>query len=133
MAMCFTALAAYLAHSSHGSRHGILTGYIMPILDRDSTKCLLVEDILWGSCSPKSGFNYSGDFLPRLRHRARKWPPFPIWVTPILQPFKKSRFLPTRRVLHCYLTFSSSDLPLENLAIHVSGRILNRGLFLSNT
>jgi hypothetical protein len=32
-----------------------------------------------------------------------------------LAPFKKSRFLPTRRVLHCYLTLFKGDLPLETL------------------
>ena len=33
-----------------------------------------------------------------------------------LSTFKKFRFFPTRRVLHCYLTLFKSELPLETLS-----------------
>jgi len=102
-------------HASTGSRRGILTGYILPILDRQRTKCLLVEDILWDELAPEERLQLLRRFLAQAVSKGAQMASVPNLGYADLLPFKKLRFLPVRRVLHCYLTLFRSDLTLENL------------------
>jgi GNAT superfamily N-acetyltransferase len=104
-----------LAHTSEGTRRGILTGYILPILDRHSTKCLLVEDVLWNELAPEERLQLLRRFLAQAVSQGAQMATVPNLGYADLLPFKKLRFLPVRRVLHCYLTLFRSDLILENL------------------
>jgi GNAT superfamily N-acetyltransferase len=102
-------------HSSHGTRRGVLTGYILPILDRQSTKCLLVEDILWDELAPEERVQLLRRFLAQAVSNGAQMVTVPNLGYADLLPFKKLRFLPARRVLHCYLTVFRGDLALEDL------------------
>jgi hypothetical protein len=104
-----------LAHASHGSRRGILTGYVMPIVDRESTKCLLIEDIFWGTLHPEERIHLLHQFLSRAVLLGARMASLPDLGYSDLSPFKKFRFFPARRVLDCYLTLFNSNLPLEKL------------------
>jgi GNAT superfamily N-acetyltransferase len=112
---CLQRTGGITTHSSYGSRHGILTGYIMPILDRHNTKCLLVEDVLWDELEPEERLQLLHRFLAEAVSHGAQMASVPNLGYADLQPFKKTRFFPTRRVLHCYLTLFDSNLPLETL------------------
>jgi hypothetical protein len=112
---CLRRTDGIFAHASHGSRRGILTGYVMPILDRDSTKCLLVEDILWSELHPEERIQLLDQFLSRAVSHGARMASVPDLGYSDLSPFKKFRFFPARRVLNCYLTLFDSNLPLEKL------------------
>jgi hypothetical protein len=103
------------AHASEGTRRAILTGYILPILDRHSTKCLFVEDVLWDELASEERLQLLRRFLTKAVSEGAQMATVPNLGYADLLPFKKLRFLPVRRVLHCYLALFRSDLTLEEL------------------
>lgn len=106
---------AVVAHVFDGSRRGILTGYIMSVLDEQRTKVLLLEDILWHELPPEERLLLLRQFLAQAASQGAQMATVPVLGYADLTAFKKFRFFPTRRVLHCYLTLFRDDLPLEAL------------------
>ncbi len=112
---CFDRTGALVAHASHGPRRGILTGYIMPIDNRERTKCLLVEDIFWDELELEERISLLHQFLSTAVSHGAQMATVPILGYTDLSAFKKARFFPTRRVLHCYLTLFNGNLLPETL------------------
>jgi hypothetical protein len=112
---CLQRTGGIFAHASHGSRRGALTGYVMPILDAERTKCLLVEDIFWGELQPEERLQLLDQFLSQAKSHGAQMATVPILGYADMTAFKKSRFFPTRRVLHCYLTLFNGDPAPEAL------------------
>lgn len=106
---------AVVAHVSNESRRGILTGYIMSILDEQRTKVLLLEDILWHQLQLDERLQLLRQFLAQAVSQGARMATVPVLGYEDLTAFKKLRFFPTRRVLHCYLTLFRDNLPLEAL------------------
>lgn len=106
---------AIVAYVSKESRCGILTGCIMSILDAQRTKVLLLEDILWHQLQAEERLELLRQFLVQAVSRGAQMATVPVLGYADLTAFKKFRFFPTRRVLHCYLTLFRDDLPLEIL------------------
>jgi hypothetical protein len=104
-----------VAYSSNESRRGILTGYIMSILDAQKTKVLLLEDVLWQELQPEERLQLLRQFLFQAASRGAQMATLPMLGYADITAFKKTRFFPTRRVLHCYLTLFRDDVPLEAL------------------
>jgi GNAT superfamily N-acetyltransferase len=99
-------------------RSGLLTGYIMSISDKKHTKCLLIEDILWGSLIGEERQTLLKNFLNKAAAAGVHLATVPVLSYADMEPFKKARFQSTRRVLHAYLTLWSAgpaDLPSEPL------------------
>jgi GNAT superfamily N-acetyltransferase len=113
---CLQRTGRITAHSSYGSRHGILNGYITSILDRHNTKCLLVEDVFWEELEPEERFQLLHRFLAEASSRGAQMASVPNLRYADLLPFKRMRFISTRRVLHCYLTLFDSSLPLKTVS-----------------
>jgi hypothetical protein len=105
---------AVVAYSKNESRRGILTGYILSILDAQRTKVLLVEDIFWQEMQSEDRQQLLRQFLAQAVSRGAQMATVPVLGYADLTAFKKFRFFPTRRVLHCYLTLFR-NLPLESL------------------
>jgi GNAT superfamily N-acetyltransferase len=112
---CLHRTGGVFAHSVHGPRSGILTGYVLPILDRDGTKCLLVEDVFWDELRPEERLQLLHEFLAQAVLLGAQMATVPILHYADLGAFRKLRFFPTRRVLNCYLTFFNGNLALEKL------------------
>jgi len=106
---------AVVAHSSNESRRGILTGYVMSILDEQRTKVLLFEDILWHELQSEERLQLLRQFLAQAVSQGAQMATVAGLGYADLTAFKKFRFFPTRRVLHCYLTLFRDDLALEAL------------------
>ena len=103
---------------SVGGRSGLLTGYIMSISDKARTKCLLIEDILWGTLTAEERQTLLQKFLKKGASVGVRLATVPVLSYADMEPFKKARFQGTRRVLHAYLTLWSpgqADLPVEPL------------------
>jgi GNAT superfamily N-acetyltransferase len=101
-----------------GGRAGLLTGYIMSISDKQHTRCLLIEDILWGTLTTEERQTLLKQFLNKAAHAGVRLATVPVLGYAQMEPFKKARFQSTRRVLHAYLTLWSAghpDLPAEPL------------------
>jgi GNAT superfamily N-acetyltransferase len=99
-------------------RSGLLTGYIMSISDKKHTKCLLIEDILWGSLTEEERQTLLKNYLKKAAAAGVHLATVPVLGYVDMEPFKKTRFQSTRRVLHAYLTLWSAghaDLPSEPL------------------
>jgi GNAT superfamily N-acetyltransferase len=101
-----------------GGRSGLVSGYVMSISDKHRTRCLLIEDILWGTLTAEERQTLLQKFLKRAVNTGVRLATVPILGYADMEPFKKARFLNTRRVLHAYLTLWSAghaDLPSEPL------------------
>jgi GNAT superfamily N-acetyltransferase len=103
---------------SEGGQSGLLTGYIMSISDKQRTKCLLIEDILWGNLAADERQALLEKFLKKAARAGVRFATVPVLGYADMEPFKKARFQRTRRVLHAYLTLWSAehaDCPSEPL------------------
>jgi len=103
---------------SAGGHSGLLTGYIMSISDKAHTKCLLIEDILWGTLTTEDRQTLLQEFLKKAANAGVRLATVPVLGYADMEPFKKARFQSTRRVLHAYLTLwtaGHADLPVEPL------------------
>jgi hypothetical protein len=76
---------------------------------------LLVEDVLWEELEPDERLQLLYRFLGEAVSQGAQMASVPNLGYADLQPFKRTRFFPTRRVLHCYLTLFDSNLPLATL------------------
>lgn len=104
---------------SAGGHSGLLTGYIMSISDKKHTKCLLIEDILWGNLIGEERQTLLQKFLKKAGAAGVHLATVPVLGYADMEPFKKARFQSTRRVLHAYLTLWPAaghvELPSEPL------------------
>jgi len=103
---------------SAGGRSGLLTGYIMSISGKQRTRCLLIEDILWGTLTVEERQTLLQKFLKKAAGAGVQLATVPVLGYADMEPFKKARFQSTRRVLHAYLTLwppRHADLPSEPL------------------
>ena len=99
-------------------RSGLLTGYIMSISDKQNTRCLLIEDVLWGTLTAEERQTLLQKFLKKAASAGVRLATVPVLGYADMEPFKKARFQSTRRVLHAYLTLWSAGhagLPSEPL------------------
>jgi GNAT superfamily N-acetyltransferase len=104
---------------SAGGRSGLLTGYVMSISDKQHTRCLLIEDILWATLTAEERQTLLQKFLNKAADAGVRLATVPVLGYADVEPFKKARFQSTRRVLHAYLTLWSAghaDLPSEPLS-----------------
>jgi Acetyltransferase (GNAT) family len=112
---CLHRTGAVAAHIANSSRRGILTGYVIPISSAERTNCLLVEDILWAELVPAERLELLQQFLSKAASLGARMATVPVLGYADLSPFKKLRFFPTRRVLHCYLTLFNEDFSIEKV------------------
>jgi hypothetical protein len=90
----------------------------MSISDKHRTKCLLIDDILWGTLTAEERQTLLQKFLKKAANGGVRLATVPVLGYADMEPFKKARFLNTRRVLHAYLTLwtaGHADLPSKPL------------------
>jgi GNAT superfamily N-acetyltransferase len=97
---------------SADAKGGVLTGYVLNVLDTAHTPCFFVDDILWGQLTPED----RKALVDRLLGRASKVAS--LAVLPMLEyadlsPFLAAGFRRSPRLLHAYLTLwhAPPDLP----------------------
>ena len=102
-------LVAY--HRSDG-KDGLLTGYLMHAANPQRTKCLLIEDVLWGTLENEERRTVLQKMLDRGVQAGAQMAFLPRLGYSDIAPFRAARFRSSARTLHCYLTvFNGEPLP----------------------
>jgi GNAT superfamily N-acetyltransferase len=113
---CARRFGAITARHGAGSRLGILTSYAMEIHRPDRAKCLLIEDVLWGTLASDE----RQDLLRQLLHNAAaagvRMATVPVLRYADMEPFIAAGFRPSRRIVHGYLTIWNSETAAESLS-----------------
>ena len=119
---CFRRLGAIAVRLGEGQGRGVLTGYIMSVADPIRTKCLLVEDVLWGDLTSEE----RSELVRRLKSEAAaagaRLAVVPIQGYSDMAPFLESGFRPSRRVVHAYLSLWAGPMdpgPLDAIYLDV--------------
>lgn len=113
---CQRRFGSLVAESESGSRRGMLVGYIMPIANASRTKCLIVEDVLWGDLEPQERDRLAKVLLDRAASAGVQMAVVPRLGYADLAPFHTARFRPSQRVLHMYLTVWNGEPCTEALS-----------------
>jgi hypothetical protein len=96
------------------SRRGMITGYLMEIANPQRTRCLLIEDLLWGSLESQEREKLLQLFLDRGTFAGAQMAIVPILNYVDLEPLRAARFRSSPRIVHGYLTvFSGEPVPEE--------------------
>ncbi len=98
-----------------GSRLGMLTGYVMEIDRPDRAKCLLVEDVLWGTLALDERVELLRELLQQAAASGVRMATVPDLHYADMQPFVAAGFRPSKRIVHAYLTIWNGDMPTEPL------------------
>jgi GNAT superfamily N-acetyltransferase len=97
-----------VSHSVRG-REGLLTAYLMPAANPQRTKCLLIEDVLWGTLQGEERLALVQRLLDRGTQAGARMAFLPCLGYADLAPFRAARFRTSPRTLHCYLTIFNGD------------------------
>ncbi len=87
-----------------GPRRGVLAGYVMPVGDGERTKCVILENVLWGSLENTERAQLVEKFLRRAGAAGAGLAVVPQMGYADLDPLTKSGFRRSRRLVHAYLS-----------------------------
>jgi hypothetical protein len=97
-----------VSHSLAG-RQGLLTAYVMPAANPQRTKCLMIEDVLWGTLLEEERLALVHKLLERGIQAGAQMAFLPRLGYADIAPFQAARFRSSPRTLHCYLTVFNGD------------------------
>ena len=98
-----------VARHVSGSRQGVLTGYVMEIANSQRTKCLIIEDVLWGALEQQDRQVLVRKLLDQAIAVGAQMAIVPCLGYAEMEPFGAARFRRTPRVLQAYLTVFKGD------------------------
>jgi GNAT superfamily N-acetyltransferase len=101
---CSRRLGVIVARHGTAGRQGILTGYVMTIADPKRTKCLLVEDILWGNLGTEERSVLVRQLKSEAVSAGARLAVVPILGYADMKPFLSTGFRPSQRVVQAYLS-----------------------------
>ena len=103
-----------VAQHEANSRRGMITGYLMEIANPQCTRCLLLEDLLWGTLEPPEREALLQRFLDRGASAGAQMAIVPCLNYADMEPLRAARFRSSPRIVHGYLTvFSGEPAPEE--------------------
>jgi hypothetical protein len=112
---CRRRVGSVVAELEFGPRRGMLVGYIMPVANATRTKCLMVEDVLWGNLEPHECEMLVRTLLDQAALLGAQLAVVPPLGYAELAPFHAARFRPSGRVQHAYITVWNGDSLTETL------------------
>jgi hypothetical protein len=113
---CQRRFGSVVAELESGPRRGMLVGYIMPVANASRTKCLIVEDVLWGDLEPQERDRLAKALLDRASLAGAQMAVAPHLGYADFNPFHAARFRPSQRALHAYLTVWNGEPCTEALS-----------------
>ena len=113
---CQRRFGSVVAELASGPRRGMLVGYIMPVANASRTKCLIVEDVLWGDLEPEERDRLAKALLDLASLAGAQTAVAPHLGYADFAPFHAARFRPSQRVLHAYLTVWNGEPCTEALS-----------------
>jgi len=112
---CQRRLGSLVAEFESGPRRGMLVGYVMQVANAARTKCLMIEDILWGNLEPQERETLVKSFLERSAAAGVQLAVVPQLGYADLGPFRAARFRPSGRLQHAYVTVWNDGPLMETL------------------
>ena len=97
-----------VSHSAAG-REGLLTAYLMPAANPQRTKCLMIEDVLWGTLQKEERLALVQKLLDRGMQAGARMAFLTRLGYADIAPFQATRFRSSTRTLHCYLSVFNGD------------------------
>lgn len=113
---CQQRVGSVVAALELGSRRGMLVGYIIPVANATRTKCLMIEDVLWGNLEPQEREMLVKALIDRAASEGAQLAVVPVLGYANLEPFRTMRFRPSQRVQHAYLSLWNGDPITDDLA-----------------
>ena len=102
-----------------GSRKGILTGYMITVANAVRAKCLMIEDILWHDLEPGERQVLLRRLLDAAAAAGAKMATVPILGYVDVEPFHATKFRPSSRILHTYLSVWNGASPPRIQSMYV--------------
>jgi GNAT superfamily N-acetyltransferase len=112
---CQRRFGSVVAELAPGPRRGMLVGSIMPVANVHRTKCLIVEDVLWGDLESQERDHLAKAFLDQASFAGAQMAVAPYLGYADFAPFHATRFRPSQRTLHAYLTIWNGEPCTEAL------------------
>jgi hypothetical protein len=106
---------AVVAQLVVGPRRGLLTGYIMQVAAGDHPKCLIIDDILWGSLEDGERAMLVKALLQKAAAAGARLAIAPALGYADTAPLTAAHFRQSNRVLHAYLSVWTGKAPVETL------------------
>jgi hypothetical protein len=104
-----------VAYHRSGDTEGLLTGYLMHAANPQKTKCLLIEDVFWGTLQNGDRQALVEKMLNRATAMGAHMALLPCLNYADIAPFRAARFRSSTRILHCYLTVFNGNPAPEQL------------------
>ena len=98
-----------VASHRSGLKEGLLTGYLMQAANPQKTKCLLIEDVLWGTLEGEERVTLVEKMVARATQAGAQIALLPCLGYADLAPLRAARFRGSPRTLHCYLTIFTGE------------------------
>jgi hypothetical protein len=117
-----TRLGAVAASRGPDTDPAVLTGYVISVADATETKCLVVDDVLWGGAAAHERPALVRDLVAHGACAGARAAILPVLGYADLQPFQASGFQPSPHTIHAYLTIWSEpplDQPPERYYLDV--------------
>jgi len=102
-----------VARHVSGDRQGVLTGHVVAIANSQQTKCLIIEDVLWGTLEQPERLALVRQMLDQAIAAGAQMAIVPSLGYADMEPFNSARFRRSPRVLQAYLTVFKGDPPPE--------------------
>ena len=115
-------LGAVSARGGTDADPAVLTGYVICVADALRTKCLVIEDVLWGNLAADDRRTLVAELITTAAAAGARTAILPRVGYADLQPFLASGFLPSPHTIHAYLTIWSEpavDRPPERCYLDV--------------
>ena len=111
-----------VARHRSGRHEGMITGYVMQAANPQRTKCLLIDDVLWGTLENEERLALTKKMLSQSVQAGAQIALLPCLGYADIAPFRAARFRSSPRTLHCYLTVfkgESAPKPLASMYLDV--------------
>ena len=91
---------------------GLLNGYVMEMANARRSKCVIVDDVLWGDLGAEDRHLLAQDFVNRGVAAGAQIAVVPSQGYADLSPFQAIGFRESNRIVHAYLTlWNDAEIP----------------------
>jgi hypothetical protein len=101
---CQRRTGALCAVQKQGSRFGVVTGYVVEVIDETPTKALMVEDMLWGDLTAVERLALLQQLLAQGAAAGARIAVAPLMGYAETDTLREMGFRQSRRLMHMYLT-----------------------------
>ncbi len=108
--------------SGTGANVAVLTGNVLTVADTAATRCLVIDDVLWGDLAAGARPSLVERLVDQGAQQGARYAIVPLLGYADLRPFVSAGFLPVAHTMHAYLTLWSepvTERPAERYYLDV--------------